>query len=292
MKLETELASDPAYKERNWQDEFGLRLRFPRPPEAAIKTVLSDAREPEIFLSEGDQTVDIVVRFSTNSRIFTPEILKTFESRGLTLSSAFEDILWEKHEAEGNSFWAEFVNLNTEAFRRTWIHFFELCYLGHFNRPADGWLKKIQQDLTSLEPKAKRGRRTTSEAENRSLRKRYEAILPKCSLIHEAVLRSATSSAENEGNKDSGKIRQATWEQVRSSIHGMPGDGLIFGDTAFGRIPYQSSKSQLHDPTTWKPHQLAIAILSIERQQAYQTIEKKIKPSGKTKRTRSKLTSN
>jgi len=292
MKLETELASNPAYKDRNWQDEFGLRLRFPRPPEAAIKTVLSDAREPEIFLSDGNQTVDIVVRFSKPSQIFTPAILETFESRGLTLSSAFEDILWEKHEAEGNSFWAEFVKLNTEAYRRTWIHFFELCYLGHFNRPANEWLNKIQQNLTSLEPKAKRGRRTTSGAENRSLRKRYEAILPKCSLIHEAVLRSATSSAKNEGNKDSGKIRQATWEQVRSSIHGMPGDGLIFGDPAFGRIPYQNRKSQLHDPTTWKPHQLAIAILSIERNQAYQTIEKKIKPTEKTKRSRSNLIGN
>jgi hypothetical protein len=292
MKLETELASNPAYKDRNWQDEFGLRLRLPTPPVAAIKTVLSDAREPEIFLSEGDQTVDIVVRFSTNSRIFTPEILKTFESRGLTLSSAFEDILWEKHEAEGNSFWAEFVNLNTGAFRRTWTHFFELCYLGHFNRPANEWLKKIQQDLTSLEPKAKRGRRATSEAENQSLRKRYDATLPKCSLIHEAVLRSATLGAKNEGNKDPGKIRKATWEQVRSSIHGMPGDELIFGDAAFGRIPYQNRKSQLHDPTTWKPHQLAVAILSIERHQAYQTIEKKIKPTGKTKRSRSNLIGN
>jgi hypothetical protein len=289
MKHESKVASNPAYNNRDWQTEFGLKLRFPRPPEAEIKAVLSDTKEPTIFLSEGDQTVDIVVRFSANSHIFTPEILETFKSRGLTLSSAFEDILWETRKADGNSFWTEFVNLNVEAYRRTWIHFFDMCNMGHFHRAANEWLKEIKKNLTSPETKIKGGRRATSRAENDSLRKKYNAILPKCCLIHEAVLSAAASSDKKQGNMASGKIRQATWEQVHSSVHGMPGDEYIFGGAAFANIPYQKRESQLHDPTTWKPHQLAIAILSIERSQAYQTIEKKIKPTGKTKHSRATL---
>lgn len=173
--------------------------------------------------------------------------------------------------------------MRSKAYRRAWIHFFELCNLGHFHPLANEWLKKIHQTLTSPEAKAKRGRRATSKAENESLKRRYEALLPNCRLIHEAVQGAAASIGRGRGKIAPGKIRRATWERIRSSVHGMPGDNLIFGNAAFEKIPYQNEKSQLHDPTTWKPHQLAIALLSFERKQAYQTIEKKIRPTGKTK---------
>jgi hypothetical protein len=268
----------------SWQEEFGLRLRFPKPPVAGIKTVLNDSREPRIFLNAPGRTIEIVVQFKTNSQIFKPEILETFASRGLTLSKAFEDILWKKLEAGGSSIWAELVRINTEAYSQAWIHFFELCYEDHFHPIANEWLKKIKEGLASPGNKAKRGRRTKSKAENDSLTRRYDALLPNCRLIHEAAEHAVSSldgTAKNEGVRE---IRKAIWDAVWKDIHAIPGDGDIFSGAAFARIPYREAK--LHDPRTWKPHQLAIALLTFERGEAYQTIEKKIKPTRKTNRVK------
>ena len=75
-------------------------------------------------------------------------------------------------------------------------------------------------------------------------------------------------------------IRRAIWKQVRKDIHGTPWDGYIFSGVAFKNIRY--GNAQLHEPSSWKPHQLAISLLSFERQEAYQTLEKKIKPTKDT----------
>jgi hypothetical protein len=286
MKPEAGFATNPVPQSQSWYEEFGLTLRRPRPPEAEIKAILNDIQEPIIFLSQGDQAVDIVVRFSSNSRIFPPEIQKNLESSGLTLSQAFESILW-KNEARGSSTWSEFVRLSSGAYRQAWAHFFELCYVNHFHPDADKELKKIKQALFSRGNNARRGRRAKSKAENESLRRRYDALLPNCRLIHEAAEHAVSSLAATAENRRLLEIRKAIWDQVRAVIHGVPGDGYIFGGAAFKKIPYRDAT--LHDPTTWKPHQLAIALLSFERAEAYQTIEKKIKPTGKSKRRLAKL---
>jgi hypothetical protein len=50
---------------------------------------------------------------------------------------------------------------------------------------------------------------------------------------------------------------------------------------AFERIPYSKKMAQLHDPSSWKPRQLAISLLSLEGYGAYQTVEKKINQAKK-----------
>jgi hypothetical protein len=287
MKPEGGIATNPVQRSQSWQEEFGVKPRFPRPPDAEIKAILNDIQEPRIFLSEGDQCVDIVVRFSTNSRIFPPGIQKNLKSDGLTLSQAFESVLWKKLEASGNSIWSEFVRLSSCAYREAWIQFFELCYAEHFHPVTNKWLKQIKEALVSPGNNARRGRRANSKAENENLRRRYGVLLPNCRLIHEAAEHAVSSSEETAKNRRVLDIRKAIWDEVRKVMRGVPGDGYIFGGAAFERIPYGHAK--LHDPTTWKPHQLAIALLSFEREEAYQTIEKKIKPTGKANRNFSKL---
>jgi hypothetical protein len=283
MKTTSGVANSSVQRHQQWQEEFGLKLRFPRPPEAQIKAILNNIQQPRIFLSEGDGNVDIVVRFSTSSRIFSPEAQESLESRGLTLSQAFESILWKKLDASGSSIWSEFVRVNSEAYRQAWLHFFELCYLEHFHPVANEWLKNIKEAIASPGNSARRGRRAKSNAENESLRTRYDALLPNCRLIHEAAENAISSLDAAAKNTSVREIRKAIWDDVWRTIHGVPGDGYIFGGAAFARIPYGEAK--LHDPKSWKPHQLAIALLSFERKEAYQTIERKIKPTGKTKRS-------
>ena len=123
-----------------------------------------------------------------------------------------------------------------------------------------------------------------SRAETESLKKAYDILLPRCSSLHKAAERAASS------HDKTSEIRRAIWEDVRKIIHGFPGDGYIFGGAAFARMPY--GKAELHEPATWEPHQLAIALLSFDRMQEYETIEKKIKPNRNKKRSDSKLKRN
>jgi hypothetical protein len=80
-------------------------------------------------------------------------------------------------------------------------------------------------------------------------------------------------------------IRQAIWERVRNRIGGFPIIRWIFGGGAFREIPY-SKNAELHDPKSWKSHQLAVSLLAFERDQEYQTIEKKIVPTKRRRRSR------
>jgi hypothetical protein len=284
MTVRTAPGAAPTHQNQTWYDEFGLIPRFPRPPAEDIKKLLNDIQEPTIFLREHKQSVDVVVRLPVPYRVFSPVRRKRLSQSGLTLSRAFEDILWQKYEE--TTFWSEFAGLHAKAFRRAWIHLFDLCYLGHFHPAADARLKEIKEGISSAQDGVKVGRPPSRRAETQSLRRRYEELLPKCKLIHDAARRVVASLDKGSENRDFRTTRKAIWEEVRTVIHGMPGDGYIFGGAAFKNISYRNGKAQLHDPNTWKPHQLAISLLSFDRMQAYETIEKKIRPT-LTKKSRS-----
>jgi hypothetical protein len=201
---------------------------------------------------------------------------KSLTKFGITLARAFEYIVWQKFEPSGNTIWAEFAKLGTEVYRRTWLRFFELNYVGHFHPEADRWLKMIEHDLSSAIRTARRGRRPATKAESASLRQLYKERLRSCVIIHRAAkeaVASCKTTSENAKRKD---IRKRIWESVRRDIHGSPSDGLIFDGSAFKRIPYAHKNAALHDPLSWSPQQLAKSLVSFERGLAYQTIEKKL----------------
>jgi hypothetical protein len=137
--------------------------------------------------------------------------------------------------------------------------------------------EKLEQEIQSASKLTRHGRQSFPEAELAGLKRRYKTLLTKCKLIHRASKIAAESLTGNNKELARKRIRLAIWEHVRRSIHGMPGDGNIFGGAAFERIG--NGTPTLHEPNTWKPYQLAIALLSLERQQAYQTIAKRIKPT-------------
>lgn len=268
----------------NWYDELGLVARFPRPPANEIAALLKEIEEPKIFLRENSGNVEIVVRFPLRSHPFPPH-MKAQESKfGLTLSEAFDTVLWKKLET--NTTWVELAGRAIEAYRQTWMHLYRLVYLGHFHPSADQWLKSIGQKMASTQGVRRQGRRPRTQAEAASLRKRYKMLLGKCQLIHAAATNAVRSLGKEVDARAAAAIRRAIWDQVREFIHGMPGDGYIFGGEAFTKIPYRRGTCKLHDPHTWKAHQLAISLLSFERVQAYHTIERQILPTKGKSQTR------
>jgi hypothetical protein len=259
---------------KSWYEEFGLIPRFPRPPVGEIRELWKGLRQPQLFLRERREYDEIVFRVRRCSGIFLTEQKKGLAKFGLTLSTAFEDILWEKLEGHRNTTWVELAGRAIEAYRQTWLHFFSLVYLGHFHPLADKSLKEIQRELASSGKVTQPGRPKTTLIERGCLHKRYAQLLKSCRLIHRAAER-ATASRMHPGTLSPADVRRAIHREVRKNIHGMPGDGYIFGGEAFNRIPCLDIP-KLQNPKSWKPHQLAISLLAFERMQAYQTIQKTI----------------
>jgi hypothetical protein len=263
---------------QSWYEEFGLVPRFPRPPIQKIHRLVSNIQEPQILLRpRGTDKTDIIIRLHVGSCVVPQQTQKQFARFGLTIKKAFEDILWQKLEAGRITTWVELTGLGAKVYRQAWLQWFRLQYLGHVHPVAESSFKTIEREIESASKVSHRGRHPAIQAELASLRKRYRQLLPKCRLIHRAATRAAKSLAANNVEVTRKKMRQAIWGAVRHDVHGMPGDGYVFGGEAFKRIPY--GNATLHDPTSWRPHQLAISLVSFERSQAYQTIEKKVIPT-------------
>jgi hypothetical protein len=270
--------SIPSHASRNWYEEFGLPPRFPCIPFDKICELSRCTQEPQIFLrgTETDKT-DIIIRLPLCPSAVPPKMRKAYSKHGVTLSKAFEDILWQKLDGGGDTIWSEITGLVMKVYRQAWRQWFRLQYVGHFHPGAELMFERLNKELALLNEKSRLGRHQTPEADLASTNNRYDALLPICKLIHEASrIARATAKATNNVEMARKQIRRAIWEQVRRSVHGMPGDGYIFDGTAFAKI---RPTARLHDPKTWKPYQLAIALIAIEREEKYQTIGKKIVPT-------------
>jgi hypothetical protein len=274
MEARTEAKPKRPSSDPHWYEEFGLIPRFPRPPLKKIGKLIDGIQEPQILLRQRKRSTDVVITLPVCSRIFRPEEEKAFAKFGVTLPRAFDDVLWQKLDSDGSTTWAKLTGLVIKAYRQSWDHWARLHYLGHFHPQADTWFNAIKEEVDSVSKIAHRGRKPSTLAELASLKKRYNQLLPSCALVHRAAKTAAASHTRHDQKDARKEIRRAIWEQVQPSIHGMSGDGYIFGGQAFKRMHYGTPK--LHEPTTWKPKQLAISLLSLELGQAYQTIEKKL----------------
>lgn len=99
----------------------------------------------------------------------------------------------------------------------------------------------------------------------------------KCVFLHE-IAKEVVRTAGTELDKSAqSKIREHIFNAVRLEIHGRLAR-LIFNGTAFEEIPNQIRPKVLHDPSTWTPRQLTIALLTDKSKldQEYQSIEKNL----------------
>jgi hypothetical protein len=277
LNFRTDSQSIPLPKQQSWYEEFGEPARFQRIPLEAITKAIKDRQEPQIFLRGSNGKTDIIFRLPMTTSVVPRKKKRAYSRHGVTLAEAFDEILWQKLEKNKSTIWAEIAGLMTKAYRQAWLQWFRLQYLSHSHPVAESGFKKLTQEIESVVEVTRRGRRSSTEAELASLRRRYDKLLLKCELIHRGAEHAAKSLAGHNLELSRKGIRIAIWKRVRRSVHGMPGDAYIFDGTAFKRI--RGGTAKLHDPETWKPHQLAIALVSLERQQAYQTIEKKVVPT-------------
>lgn len=162
-----------------------------------------------------------------------------------------------------STLWSELVRVGYKAYRETWLHLLESLYLDHFHPGAD---RTLSEGLDTLRKQAARspGRRQALSEEKLSIRRRYKELLAECTAIHGIVQDCFRK------NLGAPEIRRVVFQRIygrRFDKHVLTSGG------AWEMIPY-SKVARLHDPTSWVPHQLAIALVAKERGTEYQTIEK------------------
>jgi hypothetical protein len=150
-----------------------------------------------------------------------------------------------------------------------------IVYLQHFHPHADKklgrlldseeWRARLSKPLDSYK-RSFAGRRKEIEAERTSLVRRFRKLRLWCEQMHKIV---ETCSEKEMDQRD---IRQ----RIFSEIYGKRGDSLILHGRAFDQIPIKG-RAELHDAKSWKPRQLAIALLAFERSSEYATIAKKLR---------------
>lgn len=260
-------ADEKTRSEMDWREELISQPRIPRHGWHAVQELLLRSLRARVSLRERARHTDIVLRFPSSSRELPEQTQMAYSRLGIDLGAVFSEILWKTPRKGSSTFWSELVRAGYKAYREAWIHWQELLYLDHGYPAVDHMFRK---ELAELQKKTRRppGRRQALEEERESRHQRFRQLLVECSEIHKIVKHCV------EKNQDEAAIRKAVFHK----IHGSRIDDFVLRrhESAFGKIPYVKADRvvSLTDPRSWKPEQLAKALLASERKCEYQTIEK------------------
>lgn len=289
-----------------WREKYGLTMRLSRPSWYAIWRLLKSSRKTKIFLRENAHTTDIVLRFRVNSQSLLPRAKEIFADSGLKMKDIFGEILGTLPPRGESTLRAQLTRVGNKAYREAWIHYIRMLYLDRSYPIVDKALANCLKNFKILiserglainrqeckdfiadgawEFSAKQiefrkglstGRRELVKTEKKGLERRYEQLLKNSLLIHE-IAETAT-----EKHQRPERIGKAIQKLYVKKVDDTRGENKIFGGKAFEIISHgrKSPTPELHNPRSWKPYQLAIALLALERSQEYDTIKRKIRPT-------------
>jgi len=256
---------------QDWREEFIKRPRTPRidTKNKDIESLLLRAIKVQVSLQQKQNQSVLVLKLPVSTHQLPKDAQAIYSQLGIGIEGFFHEVLWKKPTKGSSTLWSELVRATYKAYREAWLHLLESLYLDHFHPAAD---KILREQLSTLRRTTARspGRRHILAAEKLSLKRRYKELLGDCTTMHEMVLDCVRKSYSE------GKIRETIFKEIRGKR--FDEDVLPKECGAWDNIPYggRSQFPRLHDPNSWKPNQLAIALLALERGVKYQTIEKKI----------------
>lgn len=251
-----------------------MPLRSPRAGYEEVVQAVIAAWPPTVFMREHLKTTDIVVRVNYSSRQLTPAHRRMYFGNFMPLERVFDDALSIAAAAKESTIRWKLAAEAYHAYKLTWLRLFRSLYLDQFDpgiNPPE-WLSKVEKVFSSR----RRPGRIKKYDDNR-----LKVLVDHCERLHRKISEhQAKKSIETEG--DHLHILRSFWKKILK----IPGGVSILGGEAFLKIPYgqQVKPANLEDPTTWKPRQLGIALLALERKQSYHTIERKFPLRKKPKR--------
>jgi hypothetical protein len=287
MKRENQegLKSYDLESQKRWRDQLGIPRRFPRLPyRAAVQMILASV-PPTVFMREGRKTTDIVIRFNCSSHNLPAEVKTACFHGRVNLRRVFEEALFGTVGRKRNSLRSHLASAGYVALTHTWILLFRLAYVDQFYPGA------VPSDLTKklkLEFEREVGRRRRDTTGDRWLHDRYSELLKACKKLHTAV-QDQIEAERSRGTRPADipvAVRKALWKKAVA----IRGGSSIPGGEVFTLMPYRRS-AKFEDPTSWKPTQVAIGLLAIERHQKYQTIQRRLRLGGPRKKKDEKISS-
>jgi hypothetical protein len=258
----------------DWRETFIEIKRKPRAGWAHIEPLLVRAMNVQVSLRQKRDHSLIVLKFPSSVQQLPENVQAVYSQLGISIEDAFSEVLWKKREECASTVWAELVREGYNAYRETWLHLLESIYLGHSHPAADKILREEWDKLrkeTALPP----GRRHARAEEELSLKRRFKELLVDCTAIHGMVRDCINKNLEEE------EIKRIVFQKINGKRYDkyVLTRGGAWEMLQENRNKHKKEDEQtivcLHDPTSWKPHQLAIALLAKERGiTKYQTIEK------------------
>ncbi|HEY2823445.1 MAG TPA: hypothetical protein VGJ06_20545 [Candidatus Acidoferrum sp.] len=304
-----------------WFTEFGLIPRFPRVGNRAIedrKIMVRTMRDNAIvkFL-RGAKACRILVRTNKKDRTLAIEgrvecdeqLLEHVEKAGFSFVNAFYLSLGK---VEKNTYRSDLRKIVASLFAETWDRYID----AQFGRHPDPDIKKAYEDVrhairqelqemrspdngTKTNSGNKRGKKKTVDFDVMDRNVRYERILEATEHLHKMASMASQLSLERDEKKET-RPRDAIENQVQSLrrvIYEMSHSEIppeyhhwIFSGAAFKEIPVPENRGvpssrparQMHEPRTWKPHQLAISLLKLDSGEegiSYQSLAREIRPT-------------
>jgi hypothetical protein len=265
-----------------WQEEFNIINRRPRTGMDKIRVLLEDAWPPEIELREDKKKkrTEIVVSFPVTSNRLSARLRKIYLGQGMPLKQAFQQALRLVPEQQQRILRTQLATLGYNVYRETWLYLFQILYLDMFHPTAN---RHLRQEFDNLKQATRRkaGRGTGSPIDEANLKQRYEDLLSKCKLVHDAV-RKVIADLQHSiptPRRAKAEIRPAVFEEVRKALYGTLACHLIFSGKAFQIMIKEHGKPEpprLEMPQEWSPENLAVAVLALEENKKYRVILKKI----------------
>jgi len=270
-------AYEPELQAR-WRKDVGVPFRAPRAGYEEVVKLVDAAWPPTVLMRENSQTTDIVIRLNCSSRQLTPDHKRVYFGNFMPLKRVFEDALSMAAAAKESTIRWKLAAEAYHAYKLTWLCVFRSLYLDQFDpriNPPE-WLSNVEKTFSRRRPPGR-----LKKDDDTQLRSRFKLLVGQCERLRREIgEHQAKKSIETEG--DHVHILRSFWKEILK----IPGGVSILGGEAFLKIPYgkQGKPAKLEDLTTWKPRQLAIALLALERKQDYHTIERKFPLRKKPKR--------
>lgn len=94
-----------------------------------------------------------------------------------------------------------------------------------------------------------------------------------CDEIHQAAERAVSaSSTESSATELQAAVRKAVWNVLKVASDVIRGVSNVFDETEFRWMPYKRA-TRLHQPKTWTSYQLAVALLSLENNLEFRSMQ-------------------
>jgi hypothetical protein len=265
---EPKVTLEPELQEQ-WRRIAGVnQKRFPRIGHKEVVDLVDSAWPPMIRMRENQGATEIVIRFRGSSQQLSKDHQRIYFDRSLPLGGVFEDAISDARVTGEDTIRWKLMTEAYRAYQMTWLHLLRSLWRNRTSSETDPpkWFTQVEE---AFKTPRQIGRPKKTDTQ---LGIRLDFLLGHTKRLWQIIEGHLADKPDRNKSYREDIVREF-WRDIQK----IPGGTLILGGEAFMPIPYgkQDDPASLSEPKTWKPRQLAIALLAIETGQKYLTIQRK-----------------